>query len=370
MQRQRKDIRKKRWTLLIMIALALVIAILGIQALTRIGQPVNATASRLPCLAGQQVTPFGEYVLYYDGVSIHCLTTTGTVRWSRQIGSDASFSAGTKELVAWVGSQMYIFDQNGQSTYNDNLGETVQFARVGKRYAAAVIGGDTNPKLVIKDLFGVAVDEESDAFSGRMLLDVGFYGDEGQYMWTLTLDVFGTVANTILNTFEVGQMNTGEIALGEALTYGVFYENSKLRVISTRQLRTFDYRGTEDATAAILVYGWKLIASEVPQKGDAMMLLAPTAQTNSQYNIRELRLLSGAIDRRLTLPATCVGATVHEKNMYAVSSDYIYRTDINAQRFSATNLPMGTPVTSFLGITAGGKLLVACGDTVYAVTIP
>lgn len=50
-----------------------------------------------------------------------------------------------------------------------------------------------------------------------IILDLGFYGSNGEYMWTLALDVFGTAANTILNTFEVGKMNTGEVSLGKAL---------------------------------------------------------------------------------------------------------------------------------------------------------
>lgn len=33
--------------------------------------------------------PFGQNVLYYDGVSIHCMSDTGSVRWSFQIGADA-----------------------------------------------------------------------------------------------------------------------------------------------------------------------------------------------------------------------------------------------------------------------------------------
>ena len=59
------------------------------------------------------------------------------------------------------------------------------------------------------------------------MLDCGFYGDDGQYLWTLAMDVFGTKANTILNTFQVGKMNTGEVSLGDSITYKVLFENNK-----------------------------------------------------------------------------------------------------------------------------------------------
>jgi hypothetical protein len=155
------------------------------------------------------------------------------------------------------------------------------------------------------------------------------------------------------------------------MTYKVLYDAQNLRVMSTRQLRTFNYRGLEDTAKTILVYGWNLIASETPEKGDILMLLAPSAQTTSQYSIRELRLLSGTNDRRYTLPSSCVGAAIYNKTVYAFSSDYIYRTDLNAQRFSALNRPQNMEAPSdLLGMTANGRALLACGDTVYAVTMP
>ena len=111
---------------------------------------------------------------------------------------------------------------------------------------AAVVGGDTNPSLLVKDHYGAHMDMESDAYQYLMLLDVGFYGKNGEYMWTLALDIYGTAANTILNTFEVGKMNTGKVSLGEPITYAVLFENSVLRVINTRKmalLRLSRHRG-------------------------------------------------------------------------------------------------------------------------------
>ena len=101
------------------------------------------------------------------------------------------------------------------------------------------------------------------------------------------------------------------------------------------------------------------------------MLLAPYSQTTNQYAIQEVRLLTGSTDRRYTLPSVCVGAAVFNKAVYAFSSDYIYRTDVAAQRFTALNRPadMEAP-TDFLGMTTGGNALLASGDAVYAVAIP
>ena len=168
--------------------LILVIIALGVWMIHGVFSQKPATAvgaSKLPCPYSETIRPFGENVLYYDGMSIHCISSTGSVRWSFQIGADADYACTSDTIVAWVGSTVFILDQNGQSSYNDNLGETIQFARVGKQYIAAVIGAEDSPRLLVKDHTGAHMDEEADAYKNLLLLDVGFYGNAGQYMWTL-----------------------------------------------------------------------------------------------------------------------------------------------------------------------------------------
>lgn len=331
----------------------------------------GASASLMACPYSDTVRPFGKYVLYYDGLSIHCMNDTGSVRWSFQLGADGGYDCDDETIAAWTGPNLYILDSNGSATYNDNLGSEIQFARVGATYVAAVVGESTSPTLLVKDHTGTHMDEETEAYSHLMLLDVGFFGSSGQYMWTLALDVFGTAANTIMNTFEVGRMNTGEASLGEAITYAVVYENSVLRVINTRRMRTFSERGTEDASASSLVYGWRYLNCEKYSRGSAYLLFAPTTQTGSTYDIRELRLLSGSnIDKRFTLPDSCVGACVYKKNVYAVSAGTLYRAGVNDSRFVSWELPLQEPVTRYIGALSTGRVLVACGNKVYCVTLP
>lgn len=366
-RRRKRQIRN--WIILILI---LILVVTVFRLLQGVGQTNEISATTMPCYSDQNVTPFGDSVLYYDGASIHCLSGTGAIRWSYTIGSGATFYAQNDHLVAWVGSQLFIVDKNGKPTYNESMGEQVQFARVGESYAAVVIGDDTAPTLVVKDLQGIQVDEETEAFSDMLLLDVGFYGTKGEYMWTLAIDVYGTAANTVLNTFQVGKMNTGEVSLGEALTYKVLYDNGNLRVFNTQQMYTYDYKAVQDANGTMLVYGWQLIDSYTPERGNISMLLAPTSQTGTSQTISELRLLSGTVDRRYTLPSACVGAAVNGKSIYAFSGTYLYRADIDSQRFYgyALPLPEGTVADGFLGLTSGGRALLTSGGTVYSVALP
>ena len=370
---QRIAPKRKRWQSILILAgiIAGIVAVIILITTLFAYRPVTkVSAYRLPCDYNDSIKPFGANVLYYDGVSIHCMNSTGAVRWSFQLGANAGFDCTDDIVAAWAGNTIYIIDNNGNSTYNDNLGEPIQFARAGKQYVAAIIGDTTSPRLIVKDHLGAHMDEEADAYQNLLILDVGFYGQNGEYMWTLSLDVFGTAANTILNTFEVGKMNTGEVALGNSITYAVLYENSTLRVINTRKMLSFNYRGTEDTASSILVYGWRLIDSAVPQKGNALILFAPTAQTDSDFDIRELRLISGSTDRRYSLPDTCLGATSWEKNIYAVSATTLFRASMDDNRFTDYALPLSTPATRYIGALNNGNILVACDTEVYVLTLP
>ena len=354
------------------IVVALIVAVLLGYRFLRGRSPQETSAVRLPCYANQNVTPFGDNVLYYDGLNLHCLTSTGTIRWSFPAGAEASFYAGPGHVAVWRGMQMYLVDRNGNSTYNESMEGMVQFVRVGERYCAVVVGSDTEPKLIVKDLQGAQIDVEQEAYSGLMILDTGFFGDQGDYLWTLSLDVFGTAPNTILNTFQVGKMNTGEVSLGEALAYKVIYENARLRVFNTQQCYTYDYKCVQDTNATMLVYGWKLIDCEIPERGAAKMLLASTSQTSSAQMITELRVLEGNSDKRYTLPTQCVGASIWKGNIYTFSSEYLYRADVNSQRFFVSGIPVpkNNPITAFYGITSDGRALLASGESVFSLGLP
>ena len=364
---RRRQIRN--WIILVAAA---VLVLLGVHFLRGYGRGREIGISRLPCYASQSVTPFRDGVLYYDGATLHHLSSTGTIRWSFPAGTAASFSVGPTHLAVWTGSQLYLVDQNGNATYNEAMEGQVQFARVGGRYAAVVVGEDTEPKLIVKDLTGSQVDAEAEAFSGLMLLDVGFYGDQGEYLWTLSMDVFGTAANTVMNTFQVGKMNTGEVSLGDRITYKVLYENARLRVFTTQQVYTYDYKCVQDTNATLLIYGWKLIDSEIPERGAAKLLLAPTSQTSSAQIISELRVVEGSNDKRYTLPVACVGATIDQGNIYAVGGNTIYRADLNSQRFFGYPIPVpeGVDIDGYYGVTSDGRMLLGAGETMYSMSLP
>ncbi len=360
-----KPKKKKSWIALLLIA-AIVAFLCFLIFSGRNSGSIGVV--KLRCSAAQSVMPFGDSVVYYDGTTIYCLNTNGTEKWNYTIGANAGISTDGGSVIAWVDNQLFIIDKNGKSTYSDHLSDEIQFARAGSKYVAAVLGDGIGPKLIMKDLNGNTVDEENLAYEDMVILDAGFFAD-GEYLWIIGLDVYGTVPSSTMFTMLVGQRNTGEISLGEPLVYAVKYAAEKLYVISTRQMNVYDYRGTQNKNASMLVYGWRLIDSAETGAG-ADLLFSPSRQFSQSESITELRLIRGSQDKRLTLPSSCVGGALYKSKIYAFSQDSIYRISYQEQRFTGLNLPISGEVTGYLGTTANGVSLLCCGMDVYAVTLP
>ena len=355
-----------------MLALAAVLLLLIILAARGVFAPGGRSVSavKLRCLATQDVTPFGDEILYYDGLTLYCLRANGSEHWSYPLGENASFTCSDTVIAAWSGTLLHIIDRNGNATYNEHLTDAIQFARVGPKYVAAVLGGDISPTLVIKDMQGTTVDNEATAYKDMTLLDLGFFSD-GEFLWTTSLDVYGSVPDTTLHTFRVNVSNSGGISLGDHLVYAVVYAGKQLNVVSTQQLRKYDYRGTIDSSGTVLVYGWQLIDHAV-NGGEAMLLFTPSRSADLTGGINQLRLIWGKTDKQYSLPTVCISAALLGRRIYAFSEDMVYRADLNARRFDPISLSKvlsSQQVTEYLGMLKNGVALLACESDVYAVTL-
>ncbi len=354
------------------VLLVVVVIVLTINLVRYFTRSRSISVYTLPCFSHQDVTVFRDGVLYYDGESIHYISSTGSVIWSYAVGSDASFSVSEDHLIAWSGTQLFIVNSNGKPTYNEPMTSEIQFARIGSKNAIIVIGDTTDPEVRMVDLNGQLLDSEDSVFDGMMLLDCGFFGTGEEYCWTLSMDVYNPTLATYLHTFQVNKMNTGNVNLGDHLVYKVFYANGSLYVFDTQQLTTYDYRGVQDASGTELIYGWRLMNHSLSSRGMPQMLFAPTNQTSSQIAVTELRVLTSSMDNHITLPTSCVGAAIDSTRLYAFSSSYLFTAPLNSQRFVAyaVSLPDGRAISSLIGITDNNYAIVTSGTEVYSISLP
>ena len=81
----------------------------------------------------------------------------------------------------------------------------------------------------------------------------------------------------------------------------------------------------------------------------ACLLYTSTSQSDSIYDIRELRLISGStVDKRYSLPASCIGATVWNRTIYALSATQLLRAGLNDSRFTTFDLPLASQATQLV----------------------
>ena len=331
----------------------------GIGRITRIG----ATLS-------QNVSPFGDSVIFYDGTTLHCVAATGGNEWSYQIGTNADYDATEKRIVAWSGNDLYILNSRGRLIYNNKMSDAIQFASAGDEYVAVFVGDSDNGVVSVINSSGQIVDNIP--VSNQTLLDIGFFmstttssAQPTELMWMLGLNTTGTVISTELQTYQPGKLSTGKSSLGEHIAYSIYDENGNLN-ITTRQILHYSYRALE-ASSPTLIYGYTV--EDVQQSGKTLyQLLVPAQEQSEGTSINNVRLMYGSVDRVLHLPGTCIAAKLGTKSVYGFSANAVYACRFGETTFRAYAMPIN--VTAVLGMMTDNRAVVASGSEIYVVELP
>lgn len=332
----------------------------GIGRITRIG----ATLS-------QNVSPFGDSVIFYDGTTLHCVAATGGNEWSYQIGTNADYDATEKRIVAWSGNDLYILNSRGRLIYNNKMSDAIQFAGAGDEYVAVFVGDSDNGVVSVINSSGQIVDNIP--VSNQTLLDIGFFmstttssAQPTELMWMLGLNTTGTVISTELQTYQPGKLSTGKSSLGEHIAYSIYDENGNLNIVTTRQILHYSYRALE-ASSPTLIYGYTV--EDVQQSGKTLyQLLVPAQEQSEGTSINNVRLMYGSVDRVLHLPGTCIAAKLGTKSVYGFSANAVYACRFGETTFRAYAMPIN--VTAVLGMMTDNRAVVASGSEIYVVELP
>ena len=332
----------------------------GIGRITRIG----ATLS-------QNVSPFGDSVIFYDGTTLHCVAATGGNEWSYQIGTNADYDATEKRIVAWSGNDLYILNSRGRLIYNNKMSDAIQFASAGDEYVAVFVGDSDNGVVSVINSSGQIVDNIP--VSNQTLLDIGFFmstttssAQPTELMWMLGLNTTGTVISTELQTYQPGKLSTGKSSLGEHIAYSIYDENGNLNIVTTRQILHYSYRALE-ASSPTLIYGYTV--EDVQQSGKTLyQLLVPAQEQSEGTSINNVRLMYDSVDRVLHLPGTCIAAKLGTKSVYGFSANAVYACRFGETTFRAYAMPIN--VTAVLGMMTDNRAVVASGSEIYVVELP
>ena len=353
------------------VALAAIIALVVSYALSGTGREALGKVTRIGATLSQNVTPFGDSVIFYDGTTLHCMAATGGNEWSYQIGTNADYDATQERIVAWSGNDLYILNSRGRLIYNNKMSDEIQFASAGNAYVAVFVGDPDNGVISVINEAGQIVDNVT--VNHQTLLDIGFFktvttssAQEQELMWVLGLDTTGTVISTELQTFQPGKLSTGKSSLGDHVAYSVYHANGMLNIVDTRRIMHYNYRALEEKTAT-LIYGYTV--EDVKKVGDVTyQLLLPAQESRDGIRLSNVRLMYGNIDRVLHLPSECLAAALGTHSVYAFSPNAVYVCEFGETNFTVH--AMAVNVTAVLGMITDNRAVIASGSEIYVVELP
>ena len=370
-KKKKSNLAHRLRSMLAIAALAAIIVLAVSYAFSNTGRTMLGKVTRIGATLSQNVTPFGDSVIFYDGTTLHCMAATGGNEWSYQIGTNADYDATQERIVAWSGNDLYILNSRGRLIYNNKMSDAIQFASAGSEYVAVFVGDADNGVVSVINESGQIVDNMT--ISNQTLLDIGFFNtvtsssaQEQELMWVLGLDTTGTVISTELQTFQPGKLSTGKSSLGEHIAYKVYSVNGNLEVVTTRQIMHYNYRVLEESNPT-LIYGYTVDDVKV-NNGVTYQLLVPAQESREGVRINNVRLMYGGIDRVMHLPSECLAAALGTHSVYGFSSNAVYVCKFGETNFTAHAMPIN--VTAVLGMISDNRAVVASGSEIYVVELP
>jgi len=370
-KKKKKPLPVRLRALIALAGIVVLLTVVIVYSLNSAGRSGVGRITRIGATLSQNIMPFGDSVIFYDGTTLHCVAATGGNEWSYQIGTNAEYDATEQRIVAWSGNDLYILNSRGRLIYNNKMSDTIQFASAGEEYVAAFIGEPDDGVVTVINSAGQIVDNIT--VTNQTLLDIGFFksattssAQETELMWVLGLDTTGTVLSTELQTFQPGKLSTGKSSLGEHIAYKVYYAGGTLNIVDTRQIMHYNYRVLEEASPT-LIYGYTMEDVRTIGK-QTYELLIPAQETTEGIHINNVRLMYGAVDRVLHLPSECIAAKLGTRSVYGFSTNSVYVCRFGDTSFTSYALPVN--ITAVLGMITDNRVIAASGSEIYVIELP
>jgi len=330
------------------------------------GQPILINANPT-----DNIQPFGDSLLHYDGMALRCLGPNGARKWEFTLGVGADFYCTKDRVIAWVGNQVHVLDKNGAATFNDRLSGEIRFARVGQTYIAAVVGEtELHTQIQVFNHDGMMLENIEKDVEDLYVMDAGFFTQRGQHMWVLSLDINGNQPISTLRTYEPGRMTTGSVELDNELVYKIYTFGNDLMVVNTTKVQAYSYKCVERVDIPpVLTYGW--LVRHVRQIGRttyALLEQMPTAGDDMAV-FSELRLVTDSTMSTLRLLSPCLASGLSEKGVYGFSESIIYYAPYGQTLFRT--FPHNYRITGLICMLDNGRaVVVTAGNEVRILTLP
>lgn len=189
-----------------------------------------------------------------------------------------TFEATSSGVAAWNGSMLTLIDgQSGTTTYSGEQDTAVTSAKLGAKYAAVLLEGDSNRVLVMES----GGREVYTVDAGQLtVVDYGFYSS-GSLLWVMALDTTGSTPTCAIYTYKPRSMSIiGKISDTEQLMYAVTFQTDRICTAGVTYYKVYDYNAREIESQRKLVYGWYLISAD--EGDDPLQAFVPTASPTAR----------------------------------------------------------------------------------------
>lgn len=314
----------------------------------------------------QGVDVINDGFVYYDGSTVSCISSSGTLKWSYLVGSGAGFKATDYGVAAWVNKSITLIDsRTGTTTYNGTMDENVISAYVGSKYAAIVAGAKEDmPVIVLMEPGGRQVNRI--VLDSETVINYGFYSN-GSLLWTMICNTNGTVPNTSIRTYRPGKEIVGSISDSEQLNYAVMFQQNQVVVAGDTYLKVYDYTGVEDVSKRTLIYGWYLVTAD-NSYADPLMVLVNDSQYSTDSSVRDIRLMRSNMDKIIRMPFGCRDVCVVGDMLYGFSADG-YLMKMNANQVVPEARALGVEVDNVYGVTGDNVAVVESNGKVHLINL-
>lgn len=355
-----------KWILaVVIVAVACVAAYFIARAIVQSNSTQLRGQVQTTALAGQTVEIMGNGIVYYDGISVHALDSSGRRLWSFAAGANADLSVGDGGVAVWSGDTLSLLSRdNGAPFFSNDVGREIIDAHCSTYYTAIQVGDEHDSDVIIIDSSGRQVDVIS--FPSLTLLRFGFFNN-GSLFWAMALNTQGTTPICTISTYRPGRMLAGTISDTSQVLYEVVFRQSSIRAVGTIYIKSFSSTATEITSERTLVYGWYLMSID-ETSADPLMLFVPNEQSDGSTLISDVRMIRGLDETAIRLGYPAIRVSALGDTMYAFANQYLSVARTGSEDVRVYTLPIY--VDNVLGVTNDKVAVVLSGGYVYLMPLP
>lgn len=328
----------KRLIISIIIAVAFILAIIGLIILISSGRNLKDSIKKASFTAQDTILTQNNGIFYTDDDNLIFADYSSKQIWVKKMfAKDLKITASENMIAAYNTKTIQLFDMGGKQYFTKELTGDIINAKCGAEKIAVISEVQTEEEglkksLTVFDTKGETIDNID--LNDQNIIDMGFYGKDNK-LWVLTLDSSGVIPISRIATYDPGQSMTGIIDINGQLIEKLIIDENSIYASGTTNLYIYSIYG--EKKDSILIYGWNFHGQFYTDK-KPLFIYVPRIKTNKQFD--SLRLIkTDNSDLTIKLPPDIIKATVYNNKIYCFSKTNLYKYSLEGKMEDQYPLP-------------------------------